>query len=203
MTALGDLVGRCDLVWRGRQFDRFCQWFMPYDLVYARELRHVWLWDEWLGPGSTSASVTRKTWRAGAAATLGAATARRCAGSCPPRLTGVIVITADASTAATRKAALSVSAQKVPTQPRQAIDVVREHSDVGDESRDDAQYAQVIAGRNVAGCRCSTPPWRRRRMRHQPHGSVARDEGLGFVACAWRNSGETRTASLTHRRRFP
>lgn len=176
---------------------------MTHDLVYARELRHVWLWDEWLGPGSTSASFSRKTWRAAAAATLGAATAYRCVGSCPPRRTGVVVITADESTAATREAALSVGAQKVPTLPRQAIDVVREHSDVGDEARDDAQYAQVIAGRSVAGRRCSTPPWRRRRMGHQPHGSVARDEGLGFVACAWRNAGETRTASLTHRRRFP
>ena len=97
----------------------------------------------------------------------------------------------------------AASAQKVPTLPRQAIDVVREHSDVGDEASDDAQYTQVIEGRSVAGRRCSTPPWRRRRMRHQPHGSVARDEGLGFVACGWRNAGETRTASLTDQRRFP
>jgi predicted helicase len=34
-------------VWRGRQFERICQWFLTNDPVYKRELRHVWLWKEW------------------------------------------------------------------------------------------------------------------------------------------------------------
>jgi hypothetical protein len=51
MAALGDLLGRCDPDpgRRGRQFERICQWFLTHDPVYARELRHVWLWDEWPG----------------------------------------------------------------------------------------------------------------------------------------------------------
>ena len=49
MTALGDLLGRCDLDpgRRGRQFERICQWFLTHDPVYAHELRRGWLWDEW------------------------------------------------------------------------------------------------------------------------------------------------------------
>ena len=49
MTSLGDLLGQLDPdpLRRGKQFERICQWFLSHDPVYARELRRVWLWDEW------------------------------------------------------------------------------------------------------------------------------------------------------------
>jgi predicted helicase len=59
MTALGDLLGRCDLDpgRRGRQFERICQWFLTHDPVYAHELRRVWLWDEWPGRWGADAGI--------------------------------------------------------------------------------------------------------------------------------------------------
>jgi len=49
MTALGDLLGRLDPDpgRRGRQCERICQWFLMHDPVYARDLRRVWLWNDW------------------------------------------------------------------------------------------------------------------------------------------------------------
>ena len=32
---------------RGKQFERICKWFLTNSPVYRRELRRVWLWDEW------------------------------------------------------------------------------------------------------------------------------------------------------------
>ncbi|WP_370185145.1 Helicase associated domain protein [Rhodococcus wratislaviensis] len=49
MAALGDLLEQLDTdpVRRGSQFERICHWFLRHDPVYARELRHVWLWKDW------------------------------------------------------------------------------------------------------------------------------------------------------------
>ena len=49
MTALGDLLGRCDPDpgRRGKQFERICQWFLTHEPVYAHELRRVWHWADW------------------------------------------------------------------------------------------------------------------------------------------------------------
>ena len=59
MAALGDLLGRLDPDpgRRGRQFERICQWFLTHDPVYARELRHVWLWNEWPGRWGADAGI--------------------------------------------------------------------------------------------------------------------------------------------------
>jgi predicted helicase len=32
---------------RGPAFERICQWFLMNDPIYAVQLRHVWLWNEW------------------------------------------------------------------------------------------------------------------------------------------------------------
>ena len=32
---------------RGRQFERICRWYLTTDPLYRRELKRVWLWDEW------------------------------------------------------------------------------------------------------------------------------------------------------------
>jgi len=32
---------------RGKQFESICKWFLANDPIYRRELRRVWLWDEW------------------------------------------------------------------------------------------------------------------------------------------------------------
>lgn len=34
---------------RGKQFEKICKWFLENDPVYSRELRQVWLWDNWPG----------------------------------------------------------------------------------------------------------------------------------------------------------
>lgn len=34
---------------RGRQFERICKWFLENDPEYKREIKRVWLWDEWPG----------------------------------------------------------------------------------------------------------------------------------------------------------
>ena len=38
-----------DVLRRGKQFERLCKWFLTNDPVYRRELRRVWLWEEWPG----------------------------------------------------------------------------------------------------------------------------------------------------------
>src|SRR5580700_1851640 len=32
---------------RGLAFERICQWFLINDPIYAMQLKHVWLWNEW------------------------------------------------------------------------------------------------------------------------------------------------------------
>jgi hypothetical protein len=34
---------------RGRQFELICRWYLTTDPLYRRELKRVWLWDEWPG----------------------------------------------------------------------------------------------------------------------------------------------------------
>ena len=51
-----DIMDR-DPVRRGRQFERICRWFLTHDPVYARELRPVWLWDEWPGRWAADAGI--------------------------------------------------------------------------------------------------------------------------------------------------
>jgi len=59
MATLADLLGRLDSdpVRRGKQFERITKWFLTHDPVYARELRHVWLWDEWPGAWGAEAGI--------------------------------------------------------------------------------------------------------------------------------------------------
>ena len=59
MAAIGDLLGRLDPdpYRRGKQFERICQWYLTHDPVYAHELRHVWLWDEWPGRWGADAGI--------------------------------------------------------------------------------------------------------------------------------------------------
>jgi len=46
---------------KGKAWERLCQWFLQNDPVYASQLRHVWLWDEW--PGRWPDLVLPPTWR--------------------------------------------------------------------------------------------------------------------------------------------
>jgi predicted helicase len=32
---------------RGRQFEWICKWFLENDPKYKREIKRVWLWDDW------------------------------------------------------------------------------------------------------------------------------------------------------------
>ena len=51
MTSILDLFGKLspDEHWRGRQFERICKWFLENDPEYKREIKRVWLWDDWPG----------------------------------------------------------------------------------------------------------------------------------------------------------
>lgn len=42
---------------RGRQFERICKWFLTNDPTYKNALRHVWLWDEWVGRWGGDAGI--------------------------------------------------------------------------------------------------------------------------------------------------
>ena len=42
---------------RGRQFEHICQWFLTNDPLYRRDLRRVWLWDEWPGRWGADAGI--------------------------------------------------------------------------------------------------------------------------------------------------
>jgi predicted helicase len=59
VAALADVLGRCDPdpVLKGRQFERICQWFLTHDGIYARELRGVWLWNDWPGRWGADAGI--------------------------------------------------------------------------------------------------------------------------------------------------
>lgn len=49
-SLLGQLAATDERTW-GRRFEQLCQWFLSTDPEYAGELRNVWLWNEWPGPG--------------------------------------------------------------------------------------------------------------------------------------------------------
>lgn len=191
MTALGDLSGRCDpdLIRRGRQFERFYQWFMNHP-VYLRKLRHVWLWHEWLGPAG--ASVSKKTWSAAAAAVLHEATARHCAGSSLLRRGGLTLII-DQPTAFIRQTAISVGSRRVRRPRRRESDLVSELSDAGEAAGDDARRGQVIASRSDV-----RPPVLDTALAQKaPDAAPASWLGctrrrLSFDPRGWRNAGESR-----------
>ena len=51
MATILELVGKFspDEQRRGRQFERVCKWFLENDPEYRREVKQVWLWDDWPG----------------------------------------------------------------------------------------------------------------------------------------------------------
>lgn len=51
MASILDLFGKLspDEHRRGRQFERICKWFLENDPEYRREIKRVWLWDDWPG----------------------------------------------------------------------------------------------------------------------------------------------------------
>jgi len=42
---------------RGRQFELICRWYLTADPPYQRELKRVWLWDEWPGRWGADAGI--------------------------------------------------------------------------------------------------------------------------------------------------
>src|ERR1019366_9380964 len=42
---------------RGRQFEEICKWFLTNDPVYRRDLRRVWLWNQWPGRWGPDAGI--------------------------------------------------------------------------------------------------------------------------------------------------
>jgi superfamily II DNA or RNA helicase len=59
MGALRDLLSRLDpdSYRRGKQFEHICKWFLTNDPTYKSTLRHVWLWDEWVGRWGGDAGI--------------------------------------------------------------------------------------------------------------------------------------------------
>lgn len=51
MATILELIGSLssDEQRRGRQFERICKWFLENDPEYRREIKQVWLWDDWPG----------------------------------------------------------------------------------------------------------------------------------------------------------
>lgn len=51
MTSILELFGKLDPDEhrRGRQFERICKWFLENDPEYQRQIKRVWLWDDWPG----------------------------------------------------------------------------------------------------------------------------------------------------------
>src|SRR5436190_2646199 len=42
---------------RGKQFELICRWYLRTDPLYRRELKRVWLWDEWPGRWGADAGI--------------------------------------------------------------------------------------------------------------------------------------------------
>ncbi len=59
MPGLGDLIDSLDpdVRLRGVQFESICKWFLTHDPGYRRELKTVWLWDEWPGRWGADAGI--------------------------------------------------------------------------------------------------------------------------------------------------
>ena len=59
MPGLGDLIDTLDPDdrLRGLQFETICKWFLTHDPGYRRELKTVWLWDEWPGRWGADAGI--------------------------------------------------------------------------------------------------------------------------------------------------
>ncbi|AQT80276.1 hypothetical protein B1R94_14905 [Mycolicibacterium litorale] len=60
VAAFKELAARLDstsTTRKGAQFERICQWYLTTDPVYAAQLRHVWLWNEWPGRWGIDAGI--------------------------------------------------------------------------------------------------------------------------------------------------
>jgi predicted helicase len=59
VATLQELLARLDTdpYRRGKQFEHICKWFLTHDPIYARELRQVWLWNEWPGRWGIDAGI--------------------------------------------------------------------------------------------------------------------------------------------------
>ena len=59
MAHLAGLLAQLDTgnVRRGEQFERVCKWFLTNDLLYHRQVRRVWLWEEWPGRWGADAGI--------------------------------------------------------------------------------------------------------------------------------------------------
>ena len=42
---------------RGKQFEHVCKWFLMNNPIYRRQLRRIWLWDEWPGRWGPDAGI--------------------------------------------------------------------------------------------------------------------------------------------------
>ncbi len=42
---------------RGTQFEHVCKWFLENNPLYARELKRVWLWNDWPGRWGGDAGI--------------------------------------------------------------------------------------------------------------------------------------------------
>jgi len=42
---------------RFREFEQICKWFLTNDPLYQRQIRRVWLWDEWPGRWGADAGI--------------------------------------------------------------------------------------------------------------------------------------------------
>jgi superfamily II DNA or RNA helicase len=54
-TLLDNLSPDSDV--KGKQFEHICKWFLMNDPVYVRQLRRVWLWNEWPGRWGSDAGI--------------------------------------------------------------------------------------------------------------------------------------------------
>lgn len=98
----------------------------------------------------------RKTWLAATAVVIDAAAAARCTDAGLPRRPGVFLCALGETTPTTLRIAISVGAQDVLSMPRQASELVRGVSDIGDAAGDSGRGAggatvAVVAGRGGAG----------------------------------------------------
>ncbi|MFI9536792.1 Helicase associated domain protein [Nocardia fusca] len=59
MGTFVELVDHLDVnpVFRGREFEHLCKWFLTNDPTYMATLRRVWLWDDWPGRWAADAGI--------------------------------------------------------------------------------------------------------------------------------------------------
>ena len=52
-----DKLCQNDAYKRGKQFERVCKWFLENDPSYRRQIKKVWLWDDWPGRWGPDAGI--------------------------------------------------------------------------------------------------------------------------------------------------